>query len=143
MLADHHGFQHRQMRKQPDVLEGAGDALERALRRARVVDRLAVERDLAGVGGQHAGDEIEERGFAGAVRADQRVDVAARHIHVEFVQRVEAAETFGQAFDRKTDVAVTRHAWRAFQRGSGSRRNESRVSRPSGRKIIIRIRMTP
>ena len=101
MLADHHGFQHGQMRKQPDVLEGAGDALERALGRARVVHRLALECDLAGVGGQHAGDQIEERGLAGAVRSDQGVDVAGRHLDLEIVERVEAAEALGQPLDRK------------------------------------------
>ena len=103
MLADHHGFQHRQVREQPDVLEGAGDPLQRAARRARVVHRLAFEHDRALVGRQHAGQEIEERGLAGAVRPDQRVDVAAPHIHAQVVQRVEAAEALGQAFDREAD----------------------------------------
>ena len=102
MLADHDGFQHREMREQADVLERARDALERALRRARIHDRLALEQDLAGIGGENAGDEIEERRLAGAVRPDQRVDVAGRHLELEIVERVEAAEALGQPFDRKT-----------------------------------------
>ena len=101
MLADHHSFQHGQMRKQPDVLKGASNALERSLGRARVVHRHTLEPDFAGIGRQHASDQIEERGLAGAVRSDQGMDVAGRHLELQIVERVEAAETLGQPLDRK------------------------------------------
>jgi len=65
---------------------------------------LAAEQDGAGARRERAGQHVDERRLAGAVRADQRMDVALRDIHVELVQRVEAAEAFGQAFDRKTNV---------------------------------------
>ena len=68
-----------------------------------------VEDDRAGVGGQHAGHEIEERRLAGAVRTDQCVNVALRHLHAEFVQRVEAAEALGQPLDGETDRAGGRY----------------------------------
>ena len=41
-------------------------------------DRAARERDRARVGREHAGDQVERRGLAGAVRADQRVQRAVR-----------------------------------------------------------------
>ena len=101
------------MRKETDVLEGAGDSLDRAPGGAAIVHRLTIESDLAGVGGQNAGQEIEESGLACAVRANQRVDVALRDLHVKFVQRVEATKAFGQPLDRKTNVAAGRitHGW--------------------------------
>ena len=80
MFADHHSFQNGQMRKQPDILKGASNALERALGRARVVHRHTLEPNFTGIGGQHSSDQIEERGLAGAVRPDQGMDVAGRHL---------------------------------------------------------------
>ena len=50
VLADHHGFQHREVREQPDVLERARDAAQGAPRGAGIGDELALEGDLAGVG---------------------------------------------------------------------------------------------
>ena len=141
MLADHHGLQHRQMREQADVLERARDAAQRAPRGARVGDDVALEGDLPAIGREHAGHQIEERGLAGAVRSDQRMDVAARDLHAQIVQRIEAAEALAQALDREAGVRC--QAWRAFQRENGRRGIVSRVSRPSGRTIIIRIRMMP
>jgi hypothetical protein len=99
MLADHDRFQHGEMREQADVLERARDTPDRALRGPRIVDWLAFEHDAPGIGGQHAGDEIEKRRLAGAVGTDQRMDVAAGHVHAHLVEGVEAAEPFGQAVD--------------------------------------------
>ena len=47
MFADHHGFQHGEMREQSDVLKRAGDAHDRALRRAGTIERLSLEHDAA------------------------------------------------------------------------------------------------
>jgi hypothetical protein len=40
----------------------------------------AVETDAAAVGGERAGDLADQRGLAGAVRADHRVDFARTHV---------------------------------------------------------------
>ena len=85
MFAHHDGLKHREMREQPDILKCARNAFDGALRRADVVHHLALEHDLAGIGGEHAGDEIEECGLARAVRTDQRVDVTLRDFQVDLI----------------------------------------------------------
>jgi hypothetical protein len=48
---------------------------------ALVRDVLALEEDLAGASAaEELGQQVEARGLAGAVRADQRVDGAAPHL---------------------------------------------------------------
>ena len=54
-------------------LEGAGEAAADAGGDGGAGHVLAGEQDAAGVGGELAGDQVDERGLAGAVRADQRV----------------------------------------------------------------------
>ena len=46
-------------------------------------DVVVAEEDLAAVGPQHAGHQVDQRGLAGAVRADQRVALAARQIDLD------------------------------------------------------------
>ena len=66
--------------KRPHDLEGAADAAAADLVRRQPVDALARERDVARVGREHAGDHVEQRGLAGAVRADHGEDLALRHV---------------------------------------------------------------
>ena len=67
-------LQHRQAAEQPVDLEGARDAELDALAPAPcVVMSCALQQHRAGRGQQHAGEQIDEGGLAGAVRADQRV----------------------------------------------------------------------
>ena len=115
MLADHHGLQRGEMREQPDVLEGTSDALERALRRTGIRDRMALKNDPARIGGENAGDQVEERGLAGAVRTDQGVNVAGRDLDRKIVEREKATEALGQPFDRET-----RASGRALKHGGRS-----------------------
>ena len=44
---------------------------------------LPIEPDLAGVGRQHAAQDVHQRGFARAVFADQRVDLARPNAEVD------------------------------------------------------------
>ncbi len=68
---------HRQRFEQREMLEHHADA--QALRMARVLDRdlLAFPDDLAGIGLDHAVDDLDQRALAGAVLAQQRVDLVA------------------------------------------------------------------
>ena len=59
------------MRREPEA--GAGDGVE-------AVDRPALEADRAGVLADLADDLLDQRRLAGAVRADQRVDLAAAQV---------------------------------------------------------------
>ena len=68
-----------EMRKQPRILKHVADPA--AVRRhvnafRRIVQRFAVERDDAAVGPQQAGDHVDQRGLAGAGRAEQAGDAA-------------------------------------------------------------------
>ena len=58
----------------------------------------AVEQDACrAVGVQEFGQQVEEGGLAGAVGADQRVDMAAPDLQVHLVDGHEALEFLGQA----------------------------------------------
>ena len=70
---------HVEMRKQPRVLKHVADAPP--VRRhvdacGGVIERFAVERDDAAVGPQQACDHVDQRGLAGAGRAEQAGDAA-------------------------------------------------------------------
>ena len=53
---------------------------------------LAGKHDRAAVRLQRAGDHVEQRGLAGAVRADDRKDGASRHRETHLIDRDQAAE---------------------------------------------------
>ena len=65
-----------------------------------LVDVMAVDRDPAFAQIGDAADDADQRGLAGAVRAEQRKDLAAVDIEIDAVQRLEAgAIGFGQIGD--------------------------------------------
>src|ERR1044072_7866988 len=86
------------------VRRGGRGAAEASRPEVSVGDTPPLEGDLPAIGRENAGHQIEERGLAGAVRSDQRMDVAARDLHAQIVQRIEAAEALAQALDRKAGV---------------------------------------
>ena len=109
MHADEHVLHRGHLREEPDVLEGATDA-ELDDRVRRLADHLdAVEHDRPG--GRHVdpGDLVEERRLAGAVRADQRHDGAARDDEVDVVGRDEAAELLPHLVGDQQVVDCGRH----------------------------------
>jgi hypothetical protein len=76
--AHHRILQHRHVGEGLDDLEGPADARPADLIGPQAVDRPALEADRAAVGRHRAGDQVEERRLAGAVRPDQRDDLALR-----------------------------------------------------------------
>ena len=70
-------LQRRQLVEQLVDLERAHDAAAHALVRREPGDVVAVEPDRAGGRLEHAGQQVDQRRLAGAVRADQRVARAA------------------------------------------------------------------
>src|SRR5687767_15780827 len=56
----------------------------------------AVQHHLSGVGAEVPCDQVEERGLARAVRADDRADPAARDIEAHAADRAEAVEGRGE-----------------------------------------------
>ena len=85
---------HRQVRQQIDFLIDGGDAgIERRPRRPRH-DLGAVKPNDSGVALEHAGHNLDQRGLAGAVLAEQRVDLAGAQGEIHLPQRLQRAETF-------------------------------------------------
>src|SRR5690606_3075447 len=77
LQADAYIFQYGQVREHRRDLERADDAAPRDLGRTFAGDVVAVEEDLARRRRQKLREQVETRGLAGAVRADQRVNLAA------------------------------------------------------------------
>ena len=68
----------------------------RVARRAEM-HRSAVDAHLACVAGVHAGDDLHQRAFAGAVLAGEAVDLAGLQREIDAAQRLDAAERLGDA----------------------------------------------
>src|SRR6267142_2845991 len=83
----------RHARAQLDVLEGAGDPGAGDVELLVAGDRSSRERDLAAVGAERAGEQVEHRGLAGAIRADQAEDLAGTHLEADIVDSDEAAKS--------------------------------------------------
>jgi hypothetical protein len=58
---------------------------------------INAEFSLVGSMGMNAGEELDQRGFTGAVFAAQRVDFAGAEVEGDSAQRGDAGEFFGQA----------------------------------------------
>ncbi len=56
--------------------------------------------------GKHAGDEIERRALAGAVRADQSDDLACPHVEGDVIDRDHAAKLLARVIDPEPHVGV-------------------------------------
>ena len=112
-------------------------------------DVAAVEEDPAAVGREQAGDQVEERGLAGAVRADDGVQASAGEVKAQAVDRGQSAEALGQllgAQDRlahgsvRSLVSTAGSASRSVKCASQSRQSPTM---PLGAKITTRMATTP
>ena len=70
-------------------------------------DVAAVETDAAGVGRDLAGELADQRGLAGAVRPDDGVQLARRHVERDVVGGDDAAEALAQAVDLAAAASAT------------------------------------
>ena len=90
--ADLYVVLHRHGVKQADVLEGTGDTHAVNLVDGLARGVLAVEQDGAVRGLVHLGKQVEDRGLAGAVGANQTGDLGLADGQAKVVDRLEAAE---------------------------------------------------
>ena len=65
----------------------------------QAVDPLALKSDVAVIGLEEAGDEVEEGGFASAVRPDQAGDAALCDGEVGAVDGLQAAESLANVLN--------------------------------------------
>src|SRR5262249_6640199 len=126
MLRHHQVLEHRHALEQSDVLERAGNPGFRV--DIVVVETLQGESRSVGMGeGDHplgrlvkAGDAVEHRGLAGAVRSNQGSDVAAARLEGHVVDSREPAEAHGEVLDFENGVFLPPpHAWRSLARKRG------------------------
>ncbi len=112
---DHDVLERRHRAEQREVLERPGDAQARDLVLAQPLDGAALEADRAALRPVEARQAVEERGLAGAVRADQTADFTARDVEIDVVERDDAAESDRQASDRKQGGRARRRAGARFR----------------------------
>ena len=89
-----HGLERRQARKERVDLESAGKATVHALMRLEIGDVGTVEHDGAGIGCEHAGEEVDERRLPRAVRPDERIACALGQLQRQVLRDDERAEAF-------------------------------------------------
>jgi len=90
--ADDDVVEHRKSGERLDELEGAADARGADLVGTKALDRLSIEKNLARIRREHAGDHVEDRGLARAVGPDQPVDAALRHLERGLADGLQSAE---------------------------------------------------
>ena len=107
-----HHFEHRadivldiEAAEDRGLLRQIADAEPRALVHRQRGDVVAVELDAAAVGLDQAGDHVEHRGLAGAVRPEQADRLAAPHIERDALDHHAAAEALLHAMGGEIGVA--------------------------------------
>src|SRR6266581_3853916 len=93
-----HRFQRGEVGKEGVDLEGAREAALDACIGPERSDVVRAEQDLAAVRAQHPGDEVDERGLAGAVGPDQRVAHPLRQRELDVLRHDQRAELLVQFF---------------------------------------------
>jgi hypothetical protein len=90
--ADEHVVEHGHVRAELEILERAGDPQAHHAVRRLAQEVLSLVAHSAGVRLVQARDDVERRGLAGAVRADQSRDLALLHREGDLVECVDPAE---------------------------------------------------
>ena len=87
------------VRDDGEFLVDRGDARALLGAGAVLVDRFAEYLDAALVGGVGAGEDLDQRGFSGAVLADEAVDLALTKHEIDTLERLNAGERLRDALD--------------------------------------------
>ena len=104
--ADQKVAQHGRVVEQLDVLEGARDPHLGDVMRRRRGELLAVEHQPARGRVIEPRDQVEDRGLAGAVRADDREDLPLLDGEVDLIDRLQAAELQREVFRNSGSSSV-------------------------------------
>ena len=86
------GLERRQIGIELVDLEGARQPAQHPLVHRQIGDVVAFEQDAPGIGLEHAGEQIDDGGLAGAVRPDQRMAGALLDPQRQIAGDPEAAE---------------------------------------------------
>ncbi len=96
-MADIDVLRNAELGKQQQLLVDGRDAVSGGFVRRGEADGRACDPHLPGIRRDHAGDDLDQRGFAGAVFAEQGVDLAGADIEADLLQHRHRAEGFGDA----------------------------------------------
>src|SRR6185295_8915240 len=117
-VAERDIFRNGECRYEPQLLRDGHDARSDGITRAYKLAFFPVDADDAAVGTMDATQDADQRGFAGAVLADDGVDFAKRHSEVDAVERDRRAESFAPILATRRSTtpreSIRRHigAWR-------------------------------
>ena len=95
-----------QFRHQAEFLEYRTDADDAGAVRGEMDDLLPLILECAGIGRIGAGDDVDQRRLAGAVFAEQDVNLAAPKIEVDAVQRDDAGKPLRDVGEIEKEVAA-------------------------------------
>ena len=129
-----HVLRNAHMREQRVGLKHHADV---ALVRRDSGDGGAIEQDLAGIGGEKAGDQIEHRGLARAARPEQRHECSGGDCERDVVDRLGRAERLAQR--AQLDLGATRVRSRMSLAPSGATSREGSSGPPSPRSYGERV----
>src|SRR5690606_32709377 len=130
--AGHHVLEGRHVREDLQVLERAPDPCGGEAVRRQAGEIASVERDAAGARQVDAGEQVQQRRLAGAVRTDDRVHESGIELEGEVLDGVHAAELLRQVFDAQRAHRARRPKYVA-----------SVGTAPRGKKIIVPIMIAP
>ena len=101
-------FPDAEARDEISLLMNRGDALAERIARRAELNRVAVQENAAGIGANEAGDDLDQRRFAGAVFAHQAMDFARLQVERNAVERLDAGEGFTDRFEREAHFRRSR-----------------------------------
>ena len=115
-----HVLGHRQVGQHRGVLVDDGEPQPLGLRGGQPFDCLAADFDRAGVGGHVTGGNPHQRGFAGSVLAQERMDLAGDGGERDILDGHHAAELFpdmGQAQSNRLRIGHRDQFWNSLDHG--------------------------
>ena len=115
LVADENVLGDVEIGKQQRLLIDGGDAQPLRLGGAADRDRPAGQKDLAAIRLMHAGYDLDERRFAGAVLAEQGVNLAGMKRERDVIERLRGVKALGDAANLQ-DRRDRRRAVRGFLR---------------------------
>src|SRR5438552_17757994 len=101
MRADQDVLHHAEIAEDTAKLKRAREAIARDLLRRIAGDGLPVQTDLPGIRPVEPGNQIEQGGLAGAVRADDADQIAFGEVEIDAVDGGKPAKTPRQSAERK------------------------------------------
>jgi hypothetical protein len=103
-------FQRREAGQDRGDLEGARKPAPHPLMHGKARDVLTLEQDTSGVWRGEAGDLVDERGLASAVRADHRVKLTREHFQIHVIGHDKRAIGLAQPVEAKERLSHGRPA---------------------------------